>query len=394
MIGTACRPFRATVVDNALITGPIPGVKLRAAGRALGVGLLGALAVTGIFTAQNAASGSGTGWIATIAPNALHWGIWGVFAPALLLVARRYRLGVGHGVARPLLWIGIGIGLSLAQSAATVVLSRLLHLPVLGAPATATDPLGHLVVTTMTAYFAFNMLTFAVVAGTLHATLYHRDLRARQLEQADLQARVARAELGLLRMQLQPHFFFNTLHTASALMERDVLAARRVLAALGDLLRLSIDQMQRPEICLREELEFLTHYVSIQRERFRERLIVHVEVTDDILDALVPSLLLQPLVENAIRHGIETHTRAGHVWVAAMRHGDHLSLTVHDDGLGSTVSGLTAIPRRQASSGMGLANLSARLQHLYGATHEFRAARDDSGAFRVSIRLPYHTAAA
>jgi two-component system LytT family sensor kinase len=118
-----------------------------------------------------------------------------------------------------------------------------------------------------------------------------------------------------------------------------------------------------------------------------------VEAADDLLDALVPSLLLQPLVENAIRHGIEPHRRAGQVWITAVRDGDRLSLTVHDDGP-STTSAPTAMPRGQATSGMGLANLSARLQHLYGPTHEFNATRDHTGAFRVSIRIPYHTAAA
>ena len=387
------QPFHTGVIDSRWIAAPIRAVNLRAAASALGLGLLGALTVTLVFTAQNAASATGTGWIATIAPNALHWGIWALFAPALLLVTRRYRLGVGHRLTRPVLWFAIGIVLSLAQSATTAVLSRWLRLPVLGVPATPAIPLGRLVITTMTAYFAFNMLTFAVVAGTLHATLYHRDLRVRQLEHADLQARVAHAELGLLRMQLQPHFLFNTLHTVSALMERDVLGARRVLAALGDLLRLSIDQMARPEICLREELEFLAHYVAIQHERFRDRLAVHVEAADDLLEALVPSLLLQPLVENAIRHGIEPHRRAGQVWIAAVRDGDRLSLTVHDDGP-STTSAPTAMPRGQATSGMGLANLSARLEHLYGPAHDFNATRDHTGAFRVSIRIPYHTAAA
>jgi two-component system LytT family sensor kinase len=360
-------------------------VNWRTAAGALGVGLIGALAVTLVFAAQMAANGTGSSWIATIVPNALHWGIWAVFAPALLLVTRRAPIGVGHRLGRPLLWVALGIIFSLSQSALAVLISWTFGWPVLGVYATGPTSLGPLLRTKMISYFAFNMLTFAVIAGTLHAILYYRDLRIRQLEHADLQTRVARAELGLLRMQLQPHFLFNTLHTASALMERDVLGARRVLAALGDLLRLSIAQMAHPEVCLREELEFLARYVAIQHERFRDRLAVHVEATEDLLDALVPSLLLQPLVENAIRHGIEPYTRAGHVWICATRDGDCLALTVHDDG--PPVATSTRLP----SSGMGLTNLSARLQRLYGSAHEFHAARDPDGVFRVSIRLPYHT---
>jgi LytS/YehU family sensor histidine kinase len=281
--------------------------------------------------------------------------------------------------------------LSLAQSALVAAASHAFGLRVLGLTTSLTAPLRELVLKTMSAYFPLNMLTFGLMAGTVHGALYYRDLRHRQLTQADLEARVARAELDLLRMQLQPHFFFNTLHTVSALMEHDVRSARHVLTALGDLLRLSIDQMTRPEVSLREEVEFVEHYVDIQQARFGHRLAVQMAFPPDVLGALVPSLVLQPLVENAIRHGIEPHTRAGRVSISAAREGDRLLLVVHDDGPGRHGGTASIVATLGARRGIGLANLSARLQRIYGAAHRFEAIPDPTGGFRASLAIPFRT---
>ena len=194
-----------------------------------------------------------------------------------------------------------------------------------------TPPLGRYLVNFTFQGFGFNMIIFLMIVGAFHAALYYRDLRARQLREADLEARLARAELNVLRMQLQPHFFFNALHTVSSLMISDVPTAQRVISSLGDLLRSSIDHTARQEIPLREELAFVERYVDVQKARFRDRLDVHVDVPDDLLDALVPSLVLQPLVENAIRHGVEVDKRGGSISIVASRVGASIALTVRDD---------------------------------------------------------------
>jgi LytS/YehU family sensor histidine kinase len=228
-----------------------------------------------------------------------------------------------------------------------------------------------------------------MIAGALHALFYYRDLRARDATQAELETRLARAELNVLRMQLQPHFLFNALHTISSLMASDVTKARRVITALGDLLRVSTDHTASQEVPLQDELAFVDRYLEIQRARFRQRLTVQMRVDSDVLTAIVPSLVLQPLIENAIRHGVERSIRGGHVSVRASRVGSQLVLTVSDDA--SSHDADTASPT-PAPGGVGLTNIASRLAQLYGPAHEFHAGRNESGEFEVRMAFPFRTA--
>jgi len=250
-------------------------------------------------------------------------------------------------------------------------------------------PLPKFLVVWLAGSFGWNLITFSMIAGVFHAVLYYNDLRARQVREADLEARLARSELNVLRMQLQPHFFFNALHTVSALMVSDVPTAHRVLAALSDLLRSSLDHTAQQEITLRDELAFVNRYVEIQRARFRDRLTVEIDVAESALDAMVPSLVLQPLVDNAIRHGIEAYRRRGQIWIRAVREDGALVLTVRDNASPEhTATAMSTLPRR--APGIGLINLEARLTQLYGGAHAFSAARDTQGCFAVTMRIPYH----
>lgn len=365
-------------------------VSRRALVLALLIGFLTGAVLTALFCAWELMVDIATGGKAIASvdlwPHALHyamhWTIWALLAPVLLLLVRRYPIEPGRWFVRAIAWIPIGLAVSIGQAVCAVAIAHVVGVQILVPQ--VQGPLRHQIVIGILQYGLPNILTFGLVAGALHASVYYLDLRDRRIAQADLEARVARAELDALRIQLQPHFFFNALHTVSALMQKDVLSARRVLVALGDLLRLSIDHLSRPEIPLREELEFVARYVDIQRARYRNRLIVHMDVPEDVGDGLVPSLLLQPLVENAIRHGIEPYTRSGQVWITGQRRGSDLALEVYDDG----PSGATP---RITRNGVGLANLSARLEHLYGSQHAFSAARDDGGGFRVAITLPFRT---
>jgi LytS/YehU family sensor histidine kinase len=231
-----------------------------------------------------------------------------------------------------------------------------------------------------------NILIFGVTAGVLHAALYYRDLKARQLRESELEMRLARAELSALRTQLQPHFLFNALHTVSSLMVRDVPTAQRVVSALGDLLRTSLEHTARQEVSLREELAFVSRYLEIQQARYRRRLRVDIDVPDNTLDALVPSLVLQPLIENSIQHSIEPSPHGGTIQIRATRVSDRLTLSVRDD-----VAAAEDTRARPARNGIGLANIEARLAQLYADAHAFRAARDGDGHFVVTLTLPYHT---
>jgi two-component sensor histidine kinase len=203
-------------------------------------------------------------------------------------------------------------------------------------------------------------------------------------EREQLEARLARAQLQSLRLQLHPHFLFNTLNTINALIGTDRHAAERVVSGLSELLRMSLSSASEQEVSLAKELELLAHYIEIQQIRFQDRLTVTFRVAPDVRHALVPNLMLQPLVENAIRHGIAPRAAPGHVVVSAARIDHRLELSVVDDGVGEN-------PRREHRDGVGLGNTRARLLSLYGADHRFEAASASSGGFAVRIEIPFRT---
>jgi LytS/YehU family sensor histidine kinase len=191
-------------------------------------------------------------------------------------------------------------------------------------------------------------------------------------------------------MQLQPHFLFNALHTIGSLVrtgDRD--SAVRVVAGLGELLRRMLDGASQQEVPLKHELEFLGAYLAIEQVRFGDRLDVTVDAASDVLDAAVPHLILQPLVENALRHGIAPHAAAGRLEIGARRAGEWLELRVRDNG-----PGLSNGDGREASSGIGLANARARLERLYGDAGELTIADAAGGGLEAVVRLPFRLAPA
>jgi LytS/YehU family sensor histidine kinase len=212
-----------------------------------------------------------------------------------------------------------------------------------------------------------------------------RDVHRLQLESVALQQHLAEARLQSLRTQLQPHFLFNALNTMSALTETNPKTARRLIEQLGQLLRVSLRHASTPLVTLAEELTFLDDYLAIETTRFEGRITVSVRADDDTLDAEVPSFLLQPLVENAIRHGVGPRLSGGHIAVTATREGSRLRLRVRDDGLGLRPDWTT---RRDA--GVGLRNTAARLEQQYPEAHLFHVMPGSSGAgVEVRLDLPW-----
>jgi sensor histidine kinase YesM len=237
---------------------------------------------------------------------------------------------------------------------------------------------------------AFNSLVYAGMVALQHMDALYRRYAERERATLQLETRLARAQLEALKIQLQPHFLFNTLNTISALLRRDPEAADRVLTRLGDLLRLSLQHSGRQEVMLRQELEFVERYLEIQQTRFQDRLRVRLDADPEALDALVPTLVLQPLVENAVRHAIEPRAAAGRLEIRARRENGHLTLQVADDGPGIGGGGPidgASIP--VTGSGIGLANTRARLEQLYGAGHRFSLANAAEGGLVVTLELPY-----
>jgi LytS/YehU family sensor histidine kinase len=226
---------------------------------------------------------------------------------------------------------------------------------------------------------ALNMVVYAVVVAASHGVEYYRHSRDRE----QLVARLAESRLQLLSMQLQPHFLFNTLNTIAEMVHEDPDKADTMIAGLSDLLRRTLDLGSVPRIPLGEELELVTHYVDIQKARFGDRLQVHVSVSEQARRALVPPLLLQPLVENAIRHGIAARLDAGRIGIEASTERDALRVVVTDDGpmeAGDTVSG----PER-----VGLGNTRARLEALYGDRCRLDLSRAAGRGARVTVHIPW-----
>lgn len=231
----------------------------------------------------------------------------------------------------------------------------------------------------MTLYIASDFLIYLVVAAAVVAFHYARESGEKAAAASRLQGQLAEARLHALSAQLQPHFLFNTLHAISALVREDPSRAERLLARLSDLLRDSLRDFSQPETIVEQEFGFLEKYVEVQEARFGPRLHVKFSVDPDVLDARVPRLILQPLVENAIRHGIAPRAGPGTIDVSAERVGVSVRLTVRDDGLG--------VPA-ELREGVGLRTTRARLEQLYGGLHEFAISPDPAGGTRCTVVLP------
>jgi LytS/YehU family sensor histidine kinase len=229
------------------------------------------------------------------------------------------------------------------------------------------------------------MMTYWAIVGLSHAVLYYRESRHRAIRAAQLETRLVEAQLKALQQQLHPHFLFNTLHAISALMHRDVEAADRTLMRLSDLLRLTLESIGQQEILLQAELDFLTKYLQIEQTRFADRLQVRFDVAPETLDTLVPNLILQPLVENAIKHGVAKKAGPGHIDITTRRDGDKLLMEVRDDGVGLSEDAFTALQK-----GIGVSTTRARLQHLFGADYRFEFHRQPAG-LNVVVAIPWRT---
>jgi two-component system LytT family sensor kinase len=233
-------------------------------------------------------------------------------------------------------------------------------------------------------YFAILIPFYFVVVGAAHAYYAFGEAQRKTVREAHLQTLLERARRDLLRTQLQPHFLFNTLHAVSALLERDVPAARRMITRLSDLLRLALEDDSRHEVSLEEEIEFLDRYAEIQKIRFGGRLAVEYDISPDTRLLLVPRLMLQPLVENSITHGLARLERQGHVTVEARRENGRMVVRVLDDGEGLRGGVVTR-------EGVGLGNTRARLEQLYGADQSLEIFDRPGGGCEVRIELPAGT---
>ncbi len=228
------------------------------------------------------------------------------------------------------------------------------------------------------------MMTYSTIVGIGYALGYYREAQARAVKEALLETQLAEARLKTLEAELQPHFLFNTLHAISTLIHTNPDSADRMISRLSDLLRLTFDRSGATRVSLQEELEFLGKYLEIEQTRFQDRLSVRYDVDPDTLDAEVPRLILQPLVENAIKHGLSPQVGHGIIEIVARRDQDRLWLEVRDNGVG-----LSGSARSQFRSGVGLPNTRDRLACLYGDEQALEFSEGDAG-LTVRMRMPLH----
>ena len=306
--------------------------------------------------------------------------IWFGISPVILYLARRFPFDDGKWKTSLPVHVVACVAIALIQLLIdSFVLTRL------GYPPNRTFP------DFFEAYKFFvlvnlhlSILIYMGVVGIWSAYSYYQKYRERELMASQLEARLAQSRLQVLKMQLHPHFLFNTLNAISELIYKDPESADRMLTDLSDLLRLSFENLEVQEISLKQELEFLEKYLEIEQMRFHDRLSVHMRIAPDVLDASVPNMILQPLVENAIKHGIAPRSSGGRIDINAERNNGHLEIEVSDDGLGVPFGDLDNLPE-----GVGLSNTRRRLKHLYGDRHRFDLRKLEKGGLGVTLEIPY-----
>jgi hypothetical protein len=234
--------------------------------------------------------------------------------------------------------------------------------------------------------WTLDLAMYSFILSTVYVVDYYRRFQAERLRSSELKAALSHSELQTLKMQLHPHFLFNTLNTISALMHEDVHAADTMVARLGDFLRMTLENPGDHEVPLRQELEFIDAYLGIERVRFGDRLTIMREIDEEALDACVPNLVLQPIIENAIKHGISRVTGEGRLTIRAQKIGERLLIEVEDNGPGSQPHNGRL---RAAGTHIGLANTRARLRHLYESDFSFELGAALPQGTLVTIDVPF-----
>jgi signal transduction histidine kinase len=313
--------------------------------------------------------------------NLVYWWVPALVAPSIMGFAQRLRKRGVSWQRQALLHVLVALAYSVMHTA-VMVGARLVM-------AGRGEALGAWWTSILGEYLLqldWNLTTYLFLVGLGHALAYRGESEVAALNASQLETRLVQARLQALQRQLHPHFLFNTLNTISGLLHADPAGADRMIDRLGDLLRMTLHSSGCQAVPLKEELEVLQKYVEIEQTRFGDRLSFTVNVDPDVLDAQVPQLLLQPLVENAIRHGVAPKARPGWIAVHAARTGGDLTIQVRDSGDGLPPDRLLELNR-----GVGLDNTRSRLEHLYKSAYRFVFSNMKEG-FCVTVRIPFQVA--
>lgn len=300
--------------------------------------------------------------------------LWALATPLVLWLARRYRIGRSNW---PRL-VALHLAASLGLISVLLTLHFVIYMFVIGRGLSFMKGLDY-VYSNLDRW----LLVYWFILLMSHAYNYYHSYRQGELKASQLKTQLVQSQLEALKMQVQPHFLFNTLHSISALLSQDTEAARKMITRLGDFLRLTLENSGAMEVTLRQEMEFLNGYLEIERIRFRDRLTTDISVDPEILDARVPNLILQPIVENAMRHAI-ANSDAGRVEIVAATRNGSLKIQVKDNGPGLSTKRLTS----SGGLGVGLANTKARLERLYGSEHKLELENGAAGGLIVTLEIP------
>ncbi|MEP6570476.1 MAG: histidine kinase [Acidobacteriota bacterium] len=309
--------------------------------------------------------------------------VYALGTPLVLWAAARLPIERSNWIRSALLHIPISIVFSVVLTALARVIIWLVLGYRMGRPLTFESTTNFVI-----GNFTEGIGIYLLIALISYAYDYYRRYREGQFKTLQLEAQLSQAQLQALKMQLHPHFLFNTLHSISALLNKDVESARKMITRLGDFLRLTLENSGSQEVTLQQEMEFLSCYLEIERIRFQNRLVTRVDLGERTLVAKVPNLILQPIVENAIRHGIASRSTPGSIDIAAKQLGGRLRIQVRDNGPGLPDHRTS---QNQFKKGLGLANTETRLKQLYGADHLFDLSNDPAGGLIVTLEIPFHT---
>jgi signal transduction histidine kinase len=325
-------------------------------------------------------------WLSLAPMYFVAYAFWGpLFTPVTVWLARRFPLERGKWLRSITLHLVAAPCVSLVHGVITAVLN-----PWVWPDMTTAKPFLQIFQRSLFMSLGDDIFIYWTVVFLVQGWMYYQRYRDRELRTSVLEAQLARAQLQALKFQLQPHFLFNTLNSVSELMHQDVRVAERVITRLSDLLRMTLENVGSQEVTLRDEFEFVKGYLEIEQTRFQDRLKVSFEISPETLDTRLPNLLLQPLVENAIRHGISKSSQAGIIWIKAEKKEDRVLLSVRDNGPGLKPGGHSPA----ANFGIGLSTTRTRLEVLYGRNHSLSLHNLPEGGLEVRIDVPYRSTAA
>ena len=325
--------------------------------------------------------GEAVSWVGAFADLMPFWLFWALLSPLIGWLSRRYRIEKRR-------WLpSLVIHLIASIFAASLYPALYILVTTVSSDASAPEISGRLHLFFFVNAHVFGIIIYFVVLTIILTLNYYRRYQEERLSAVRLQAQLKEAELQALRMQLHPHFLFNALHSVTALvLKNENREAVRMINRLSELLRLAIKDNDTPWVSLKQELEFLDRYLEIERIRFQDRLGVQMNIEPQTLDAEVPNLILQPLVENAVRHGIAMQSSPGTITLTASRQNDELRLEIRDDG-----PGLPSDWHTNKKNGVGLNNTKARLEQLYGSGYDFDLSNGKAGGTVAVIKLPFRT---